>query len=441
MVNSRLSKVKIISSLPGRLRASIWGLLRNEQMAFHIRNMLTKSNCVLSVRISINTGNVLIYYDTKCICEDKLIVVIQEALNYRKELIIPEDINKESLVKIMFNTLNPISLFKRKYSEKIYKNEYLLSKKILNISVVLSSIIFLFTSSINKVLSTLILGYPGILFAIGATSYYYGSAKLKQKNIYLKNNDLLSFLSDTNALLIENDILQSKLNKQNVIGSHLSKDDIQKLIILGELDNPINNTIESIVNDIRILGINNIFIIGDSTNSIINYISYYLGINVLNIDNIEKQKQGLISNNSDDIITLITTDEFFEKNYEFSCYDLIICVYKNNRLNLLKADINLEYTDIDKLPLIVKFSHFCREVNVQTENTAIALNTLGMILAVLNYSTPLYSTIFYGLNILLMTLKIKLKFMFFEKNNKGSYINHNQLPDYKIMHKELIYGK
>lgn len=430
MADLKPYRLEIRLSLPGRLRINISWLLRNKQIALSMKNILTNYYGIFSVVANKNTGNVLIYYDTDYFDENKIIAIIKKFLSHPEEVVvIPNSTNNESFPKILFNTLNPISLFKKKYDENMYENEYMSSKKIINTSIILSTVIFIFTRSIAKVFSMLFLGYPGILFTIGITSHYFASTKLKQNDIYLKNSNSFKLLNNTNTLLIKNDFFQSNRYRNNTIESHLNKNDIQKLVILGKLDNPINSKTESVIYDIRTLGINNIFIVGNDTNGILDYISYHLGINILDINELKNPKKCLVSNKTNNIVTLLTTDESAEKNDIYDYYDLIICIYKNNTLNVLKADINFQYTDIDKLPLIMKLSRFCDEVNVQTENIAIALNTVGMLLVALNYLTPLYSTIFYGLNTLFMTLTLKLRFIFYKDLCKECDIKYKQITD------------
>lgn len=430
MINLELDKIQVLSSLPGRLRANVSGLLRNEQIAFGIKNILVKSNGIFSVHTNKNTGNVLIFYDTKLITQDKVIVLIERSSKNSKGLIVPKNANEESLLKIFFSTLNPISLFRKRYPERIYKNEYIISKKIMTTSTILSGIILLFTSNINKALSTFILGYPGILFSIGLTSLYYASTKLKENNIYVKTNDSLMLLKDTNKLLIENNIFQSKFHKYTTVESHLNKNDIQKLVILGELNNPVSKELEYIVHNIRILGISDISIIGNDPKGILEYISYHLGINKLDTHDFEIENKHPITNKANDSsLALLLANESFEKNNKYPYCDLVMCIYKNNSLNILKSDINLEYADIDKIPLIIKLSHFCGEINVQTENIAIALNTVGMLLVTLDYFNPLHSIIFYGLNTLLMTLTLKLRFISSKIFYKEPGIRYDHLID------------
>jgi hypothetical protein len=425
MINLKFDKIKVISSIPGRFRANIKELLRNEQMSYIIEDVLLKSKGILSVKPNKNTGNVLIYYDTTVVAENKIIIFLKKSFNYKKQLEIPNFTNKESLIRILFNTLNPITLFKMKYSERIYRNEYMISKKTMSTSIIISSIILLFISNVNKALSILILGYPGILFTISIASYYYASVKLKNNNIYLKNNDCLNLLKDTNTLLMENDIFKSRSYNYNTIDSNLNKIDIQKLVIMGHMANPVNNHMQSIIDELRILGISNIFIVGNDTNGILDYISYYLGINILNPNDLEKQNKYLINNETNATITLINTNESFSKKDKYLFYDLVICLYKNTRLDTLNADINLKYDNIDKLPIIIKLSQFCEEIKVQTENMAIALNSLGMLLVTLNCLTPLSSIFFYVVNTLLMTLTLKLRFSYSKILPKRLILNTN----------------
>ena len=79
-------------------------------------------------------------------------------------------------------------------------------------------------------------------------------------------------------------------------------------------------------------------------------------------------------------------------------------------MDTVKAGFNLQYSDVDKIPSMIKLAYFHREVSIQTENTAVALNIFGMLLVTLNCLTPLYSGIYYILNTLFLTLTLKFRY-------------------------------
>ncbi|MBV7275499.1 hypothetical protein I6U48_21585 [Clostridium sp. PL3] len=413
--NLKFRKIKVISSIPGRIRINISGLLRNEKIAFSIGYELAKHTNIVSFHVSKNSGNVLIYYKDISLSKGNILILVEKALKSSNEMIIPENIDRRHLIKILIDAMNPLSLFRKKHSKKIYEKEYSISNNILKNSIGSSSIIFLFTSSIGSVISALILGYPGILFAISAASYYYASTKLKMANIYLKSNSSLTFLNNIDTLLVENDVFQDRFH--NISGLQLSKYDIHKLTILNKIDNPVNCDFESLINNIRILGVNNIFIIGNSQSGIIQYISYLLGVEILDINNLEKKQNYLMVNKLNNTVSL-TTDRILESQLTYFHSDLIICLYRNKSPNILNADINLEYSNMNKLPFLMELSYFCREINTQTQNIATTLNILGILLVTLEYLTPLSSIFFYILNTFVMTLTLKLRFKrFFSKSS------------------------
>lgn len=418
--------IKIISSLPGRVRVNVKGLLKNEQRILRVRSGLTRYDSILSFHVSKNTGNVLIYYNENEIDENKIVVIIEKAFN-GPEVAAVENIDKSSLLKTLIDAVNPFFLFKKKLSEQVYRDEYSISSKILKISMGIAAIVFVFTGNVINTISIFVLSYPGILFGVRASSYYYASVKLNMENIYLKDNTSMSFLSNVNTLLIEDDIFRNGFNERDMDIMNLNEYEIQKLVILGKLDDPINDNMKLVIDNIRMLGINNIFIIGNSEDSIIRYIGYVLGIEVLDKNDLDGKKNCLITDKSDSNTILIVTGKFPENELSYMCSDCVICLY--NELSSLKADINLKYSSMDKLILLIKLGYFCREVNVQVENTAITLNILGILLAVLNHLTPLYSIIYYILNTLLMVLILKLKFDFYESFNKIPYIKLRYLTN------------
>ncbi|MCI1995664.1 MAG: hypothetical protein LKJ66_09295 [Clostridium luticellarii] len=429
MDDLEIGTVKVISSLPGRIRVNVKGLLGSKEMALKIKGELTGYNSILSSGVSKNTGNVLIYYNSAEISEDKIVTAVEKAFNSPRTAAV-ENKDNSSLLKMFIDALNPLFLFKRKHSEKVYGNEYGISSKILRASIGISAGILLFTGNAANAISVFILGYPGIIFAVSAFTYYCSRVKLNMKKIYMKNNTSLSFLNSIDTFLIEDDVFRNEFNEHSIDLLDLNKYDVQKMVILGKLNDPVSSSMKLIINDIRTLGISNIFIIGNNEDRIIQYIAYVLGIKILDRDDLERENNCLMTDKYDSSNTiLVTTDKSLENRSKYLSSNCTICLYRDNNLTGLKEDINLEYSNIDKLPSLIKLSYFCSEINTQTENTAITLNILGMLFAVLNYLTPLYSVIYYILNTLFMTLILKLRFNSCKNFDEIPRIKFNYLTD------------
>ncbi|MFL0196850.1 HMA2 domain-containing protein [Clostridium sp. WILCCON 0269] len=413
MINLNFGRIRIISSLPGRLRANVSNLFRNDKIAVNIKIILIKSKGVFSVKASKITGNVLINYDAAHISENEIIILLEKCLNIKQKLEITADVKDNSLYKIIFHTLNPVSLLKKRWPEEIYRSEYISSKKIMNISLITSSITLLFTNSISKAFSVLILGYPGILFAVALVSYYYASSKLRYNDIYLKNYHCFYLIGNINSLWIDSRLFLRESYKYNKSLSHLSRMDFEKLVILGQLENPISDRMQSIVENMRLLGINDISIIGNYRDAIIDYISHYLGINILDYEVLKDKANYNFNNKTKDKKALLVTSEFLEQFPRYLRYDLVICIYKNHTImmDMSKGNINFECNCMDKLPLMIKLSYFCTEINIQTKNIALTLNIIGMLLSIMDYLNPLNSIVFYSFNTLIsiLTLKFRLK--------------------------------
>ncbi|WP_368490606.1 HMA2 domain-containing protein [Clostridium sp. BJN0013] len=419
MINLNYNRIKIISSLPGRLRANVSDLFRNDKIAFNIKIILIRSKGIFSVKPSKVTGNVLINYDTAHISENEIIIILDGCLNIKDKLEIAGDVNNGSLYKIIFHTLNPLSLFGKKRGKEIYENEYISSKKIINISLIMSGITLLVTNSISKAFSVLILGYPGILFSIALVSYYYASSKLKYNGIYFKDYHYIYSMGNMNTLLIDSSLFLNEFYKHNSSLSHLDRMNFEKLVILRQLENPVSDRMKSIIEDIRLLGINNISIIGNCKNVVINYISYYLGIDILDYEVLKYNANYDFNNKTKGKKAFLVTNEFLEEFEEYLYHDLVICVYKNyaTMMDMLKGNINFECNHMDKLPSIIELSYFCSEIDVQTKNVAVTLNIIGMLLSIMDYLNPLKTIIFYSFNILIsiLTLKFRLKLYNIEK--------------------------
>ena len=406
-------KDRIVSSLPGRVRINVKGLLRNDEKAFGIWSELAGYGSISSFNVNKNTGNVLIYYDDAKIDENKIAIIVRRGFN-KKRLIESTAFKNEynpSLLKIFIDAVNPLSLFRKRYSKRLYKGEYGISFKILKASIVISAAVFLFTGDAANVISIFILGYPGILFALAGLSCYYISAKLSRYEIYVKDNTSLNQLCSINALLIEEEVFKSELKNYNTYDLNLDKYAVQKLVMLGKLRNLVSKDMELAVNKMRILGINNIFIIGDSRNSIVNYIAYLLELGILDKNNSYEDEVRMIAGKSESGSTiLIAADKLFEGNLKYPHVDSVIYLYRNGEMDTVKAGFNLQYSDVDKIPSMIKLAYFHREVSIQTENTAVALNIFGMLLVTLNCLTPLYSGIYYILNTLFLTLTLKFRY-------------------------------
>ena len=80
---SCVRKVKIVHSLPGRLRVSIFGVRQNPELAAKYGPSLCRRIASLSgvsqAELSQHTGNLLISYDPKKISEAELLIWLNEA--------------------------------------------------------------------------------------------------------------------------------------------------------------------------------------------------------------------------------------------------------------------------------------------------------------------------------------------------------------------------
>lgn len=412
MIDLYSYRIKIISSLPGRFRVHVYNLFRNDELASNVKFVLIRSLGILSVKPNKSTGNILVRYNNNYICQDEIIVILDRCLNIKQKLQTTTELYDTSLCKIIFDTLNPISLFKKKWPKEIYRSQYISSKKVMNISLIISSITLLFTNNIFKFFSILILGYPGILFSIVLISYYYALSRFKYDGIYFKNYHYFYLMSNVDTLLIDNIVFLSDSYRYNKSLFYLNRMDFDKLVILKQLDNPVSQRMKSIIENIRLLGINNIYVIGNPENAIISHIAYYLGIDILEykfFKNDYNPKNKILEKRA-----VLCTNGSLKKFSECQWTDIVIFIHNNTAvtMDMLKSDISFECNYMDKLPLIIESSYFCNEINIQAKNIALTLNMIGMLLSIMDYLGPLKAMIFYSFNVLVSILNIKLRLQY-----------------------------
>lgn len=399
--------LEIISSVPGRIRVNVDFLLRKRTGSM-ILNSLKSINGIISTAFNKRTRNILIFYRYKEIDEiqllDKIRAIDNKDIKKDIENDIPKKVNKDSITKIIFKTLNPINLIKKKYPMKAYKDNYSLSKRIIKVGLFFGVIVFALTFNLSNIISILILSYPGILFTISSIANFYSAKKAYLNGIYLKNNHFIRVLSETDTLFVEDNLLIKERNIFNTILNKLNKNIILRFTALRKLENPIDSEFEKVIYKLREYGITDIIVFSDNNKEILDYIAYSLGIdktyflkdNILLFKNLKKEEN----------LTAIVSENSIEKIRKLNL-DLVICIKLNNEGNIFKGDINFVDKNIKKLPWLLDLSKYNEEVIIRSQTIATGLNALGIFISVITNINPLLSFGIYGLNILAQTIGIK----------------------------------
>ncbi|PAB60384.1 HMA2 domain-containing protein [Anaeromicrobium sediminis] len=395
---------KIISSIPGRVRVNIDSLLKKEKTGHLIINSLKSINGIISASFNKRTRNILIFYRWEEIDESQLLNKIKD-LDYKKtHNNISKSINKDSIGKIILQTLNPFSLIKKKYPNKGYKDDYSLSKKIIKLGLLLGGIVFAITSNLRNLISILILSYPGILFAISSIAYFYSAKKAHFNDIYLKKDYFIGLLGKTDTLFIEDNLLIKEKYISNTLLNNLNTTTIRRFAALKKLDNPIDPELEKIIYKIREYGITNLILFSDNNKELLDYISYSLGIDKTYFlkDNILILKDLKTEEN----VTAIIVKDSIEKIRNLNM-DLVVCINLTDKGNILIGDINFIDKKMNKFPWLLNLSKYNEEVITRSQALAIGLNTLGIFLCMITNINPFFALGIYGLNILTQTIRIK----------------------------------
>jgi hypothetical protein len=251
-------KIEKLSSIPGRMRLSIEGLKENSNLAMHIENVMKKLSNMQSISINIKTGNMLLIYKPYYIDEDTI-------LNYIYKL----NINESNLTSITYE--------RTKFSsEKLFKDEKSLSRRLLALSIAIASVL-IFSSAPIYAVSSLILGFPGIIYVTSYFSLKYTLVEASFNNVYVKDTNSIRFVKNIKSIFIHSNLVfnNDKLEKLGSI-NHFR---IESLISTGAVDDPINIDVRKLIRDLRDIGINNINIIpADEKKDLLLYANKSLGL-------------------------------------------------------------------------------------------------------------------------------------------------------------------
>ena len=377
-------KIETLSSIPGRIRLGIECLKGNSNLALYIENIIEKLSNIQLISINIKTGNILLTYKPYEIDEDKILNFICK-------------------FNIKANDLTSITYGRTKLSsEKLFKEETYLSRRLLALSTAIASVLF-FSSSPIYAIASLILGFPGIIHITSHLSLKYTLIEASFNNVYVKDTNTVSLVKNIKGIFIHSNLVfnNDKLEKLGSI-NHFR---IESLISTGAVDDPINIDVRKLIRDLRDIGINNINIIpADEKKDLLLYANKSLGLY-----NIQKNEYPeMIITNENDIKPLKTLDK-----------KIILSLSSYKSFN--EESIHIDRHELYKIPWLIKTCMNNQEYLTRSHATAVSINVFGIMLAFMKYISLSESIILYFVNTLGNVLYLKHK-----------TLHHNK--------EELLYG-
>lgn len=422
--NFAVRNVEIISSIPGRIRIKVDGLLRNEKLGYGILKALRELKQINSLSFNTNTGNILIYYKYQYLGIKDILFRIQTFTHKDASNCIPKAITNDSPIRILIKTLNPFNLLTKKHPINIFEKEYSLSRKIIKMGIFMAAISLFINSHIRTLASIMILTYPGILFTISYMSHFYSARKAFLNEVYLKNSRDIGQIVKVNNFFIEDRVLIGKENiSSKILRENKNKLTVEKLLAIGKAENLTKPEIKSFIEETRKYGVTDFTVFSEQKDDILKYITYALGIDKRYI---LEDKTFILNDLKDrgNIITVI--DEDLADRIKNMSSNLTICVYPETKKDFDKGSINIIDKNIKQIPCLLKLSKDCEELIRRYHASSISVNTIAIYLAVLLRINPIFILGIYIINLLAHIGILKNRIVE-EKNNSSPLSRHYYL--------------
>lgn len=396
-----MNNIKIVFSIPGRMRINIPALLHNEKKSYDITGMLDELCGVISVQPNIRTGNVLVCYDSSLINEKEIWYVIKGVHDEVKSSC-DEDKPQTSLYP----------LIPKKIVQTIIHRETHLSRRFIKAAIFTGGIVFAFKFMLRRFITILIFACPIILFTIPITTFYYGVKRAKNRKILLKDISAIERLERTQSVLINESIFMLGMDQEEsrkFIYQNIDWLSLQRLLRIRTVDNLLNLKISHLVFGIRNNGITDIAIITNKESDFVNGVADSLGIDKIyriqdNVTMLEFFKEHSL---------IVTSEEIGKVSKNQKALTMYVynadCVDRNN------FDITIHCRDINKVPWLIGLTRYCREIITRSQNSTVAIHSVGILLAALGYIGPFGALSIYGVNMMVQHLYIKNKVLFYEK--------------------------
>lgn len=403
-------EIKILSSIPGRIRIKIEGLKRNEKAVSFLKNCLQFYHGISFVSPSISTGNLLVLYDCKLISAAEVLEKITSTSIQNVPKCVHEEFTEvERGSKLTSKNYLP---YNDRFNNKIntYEHEITLSKKLLALNV-LVIVPALFTSiSLGYTLGILVFGFPGVLFLI-RKSAYCREKKMLSRDFNLANPSLVNRLAEIEHMLIEDSIINADLLTS----------------IPGDISNLAESNALKLIKDFRNIGLTDIHMLSTKNSEANNHISFMLGINKIELDRQLSQDKSLIRST---FISANTAAIISSNDLSTLCSKQILVFLGGRHIRLSEEDsiITFNLNSTNKIPFVLDLSKYCKELITRSETIAITVNILGMFFAVAEFITFLPAAGLYIFNYLSNKFYISNKLTQYEKE----YLNEIKYPKYNL---------
>ncbi|MBC7958401.1 MAG: hypothetical protein H7X94_00915 [Vallitaleaceae bacterium] len=356
-------EIKVLSSIPGRLRLQI-NPLRNENVEFFFDKPIQFPPGILLVSPNRVTSRLLVRYDPKLVCtQDVLDWIASIDMND-----VSSDVHKD--------------LKSKKYPVKVYQNEFALSKRLLFLSGVISCLALCFTFSLKRSLSLLILGLPGGLFLLRRAAYKITQKHLNAIGFYFEDPNLLYEIAAIKHLLIED------------------------VLFFPEV--PLSHPLEMVIKRFRSIGLLDINMLSHETSDTNSYTCYQLGINEVIIN----QQHSLDKKFLTKTASIVNGSDY--------------CQFLGGQMVMFRVSMKIDQetqaymilfdsSQVHDLSHVIQTSKYIHKLVIGSENSAVALNTIGFFLAAANLLTPLWAIALCFLNYLVPKIYLNNQIAHYEE--------------------------
>ena len=357
-------KTKILSSISGRIRIKVVGLLYNENAIDCLKKSFHLNPGIILVSPNKFTGNMLIYYDVELIDIFEILRRISSISIINSSRYVHKDCIK-----------------KLQKTNKIYNDELSLSRRLQTLSFIISGLALFISFDLDVALSVIILGSPGILFLIRRSVYSITQKILRQNNFDFKNLNLLFRLSEVEHILIEDSILSSGGNTnyyKNFTSLHY--------------DNAIH-----LIKEFRNFGLTDIAMISRENRHINDYLCHQFGINKIELGTNFSYNNSILKNllGNDKTIAIVKNNDLKKLRKQ---QIIVFLGYQKLRPDTDDFIVAFKLAGVNKIPYVIEASKYCNKLAIRSENIAITVNIIGIFLASTKFITPLSSIALYFTN-------------------------------------------
>ena len=230
---------------------------------------------------------------------------------------------------------------------------------------------------------------------------------LLKRKVNLTNNSLVKFFSEVNEVFIQDNLIIDK-NIVKKYTDYFEEDSIsiQRLIMNGELDEPIFENSKILIKDLRNIGVNTIFILAKERSRFINYAKDKLDIKSLTLE--EGYKTKYINNLSEDSLIIVLVNSNKEN---ITNQSLVINIYTDTNDAKCKDQHSciLCKKHMSEIPYSILLCKYVEVTIKTTENISLAINMIGVMLALSKFIFIRGSIILYFFNFIVSTVLLKTK--------------------------------